>query len=178
MEVPYHRSYMEDYAELPNQPVELVFNLFPTSYVFHKGNRIRVTITCSDQNTYIFPEGLKIDPPPMVSIYRDTNHSSFITLPVIPQKARLFEGTAKISTSTGTYEGPAELYTFQTAVYLNFGDEWVRWKTTENWAQGSVEHYKGEGNFGKLSVLVQMNDHASFDALATGKGVYFKGNAK
>jgi hypothetical protein len=114
----------------------------------------------------------------VVSIYRDAKHPSFITLPVIPQKARLFEGTAKIKTSTGTYEGPAELYTFGTALYLNFGDEWIKWKTTENWQHGSVEHYKGEGKLGKLSVLIQMNDHACFDALATGRGVYFKGNAK
>jgi hypothetical protein len=178
MGVPYHRSYIRDYAELPNHPVELVFNLFPISHVFHKGNRMRVTITCSDQNTYIFPEGLRIDPPPTVSVYRDAKHPSFITLPVISQKARLFEGTAKIKTSTGTYEGPAELYTFETALYLNFGDEWIKWKTTENWQHGSVEHYKGEGKLGKLSVLIQMNDHACFDALATGQGVHFKGNAK
>jgi hypothetical protein len=41
-----------------------------------------------------------------------------------------------------------------------------------------VEHYKGEGELGNLSVLVQNNDKATFDILATGQGVHFKGNGK
>jgi hypothetical protein len=35
--LPYHRSYAEDIADLPDQPVELVFDLLPTSYVFDDG---------------------------------------------------------------------------------------------------------------------------------------------
>jgi hypothetical protein len=35
---------------LGNEPVELVFDLLPTSYVFDAGHRIRVTITCADKD--------------------------------------------------------------------------------------------------------------------------------
>jgi putative CocE/NonD family hydrolase len=178
MGVPYHRSYEEDYSPLPGVPTELVFDLFPVSYVFHKGNRLRITITCSDQDTYQFPEGLMENPAPVVSIYRDASHPSSIVLPVIPSKPTLFEGIAEINASGKSYAGPAELYAFQTSVYLHFGDRWLKWDAIKNWQKGSVEQYKCEGESGKLSVLVQYNSESSFGALATGQGVHFKGEPK
>ena len=176
--IPYHRGFEEDYAPLPDRPVELVFELFSTSYVFRKGNRIRITITCGQKGFYQFPEGLKLDPPPVVSIYRDAKHPSFITLPIIPPKPTVFEGNAKVKSPKTFYEGPAKLYVWETAVYLHFNDQWMKWETIRNWQKGSTEHYKCEGELGKLSVLVQNNAQASFDVLATGQGVHFKGNAE
>ncbi len=87
MGVPYHRSFEQDYVPFPKngKPVELVFDLFPTSYIFHKGNRIRVTITGSDTATYIFPESLDFNPPPSIKIYREKKHASYITLPIITE---------------------------------------------------------------------------------------------
>ncbi len=87
MKVPYHRSYEKDIESLPEngEPVELVFDLFPMSYIFHAGNRIRVTITGSNQAAYIFPESLDFNPPPNVKIYREKKHASYITLPIIPK---------------------------------------------------------------------------------------------
>ena len=41
-----------------------------------------------------------------------------------------------------------------------------------------LRDYKCEGKTGKLSVLVQSNKKASFETLATGQGVRFKGNVK
>ena len=79
--LPYHRSYAEDVAELPNKPVELVFNLYPTSYIFDTGHRIRITITCSDKDNFITPQ---IDPAPTVSVYRDADHPTYIVLPINP----------------------------------------------------------------------------------------------
>jgi hypothetical protein len=81
--LPYHRSYAEDVAELPNEPVELVFNLYPTSYIFDTGHRIRITITCADKDNFLTPQ---LDPPPTVSLYRDADHPSSIVLPVISQE--------------------------------------------------------------------------------------------
>ena len=71
---------------------------------WNKNIEIWVTITCSDQNTYIFPKGSKVTPPPTVSIYLGSKHPSSITLPMIPPKTRLFGGTAKIKTPKGNYE--------------------------------------------------------------------------
>ncbi len=79
--LPYHRSYAEDIADLPDQPVELVFDLIPTSYIFDAGHRIRVTITCADKDTALTPQ---LDPPPTVHLYRETDHASYIVLPIIP----------------------------------------------------------------------------------------------
>jgi uncharacterized protein len=79
--LPYHRSYAEDIADLPDQPVELIFDLIPTSYIFHAGHRIRVTITCADKDTALTPQ---LDPPPTVHLYWEADHASYIVLPVIP----------------------------------------------------------------------------------------------
>ncbi|MBE7553887.1 MAG: CocE/NonD family hydrolase [Anaerolineales bacterium] len=79
--LPYHRSDAEDIADLPGQPVELVFDLLPTSYVFEAGHRIRVTITCADKDTALTPQ---LDPPPTVHLYREADHASYIVLPIIP----------------------------------------------------------------------------------------------
>jgi putative CocE/NonD family hydrolase len=79
--LPYHRSYAEDLADLPEQPVELVFDLLPTSYAFDVGHRIRVTITCADKDNALTQE---LNPPPTVSLYREVDHASYIVLPILP----------------------------------------------------------------------------------------------
>jgi hypothetical protein len=178
MSIPYHRSYAEDMVDLTGMPVAVDFDLFPISYVFKKGNRIRVTITCSDQGTYAFPEELFVDPPPTVSIYRDSAHSSHITLPVIPPKPFSYSGPAKVNMKGNRYEGPAELLVYKTAIYLHYGDRWLNWTSCSNWEKGRVEHYKCQGNLGKIEVLVQSNPHAAFDVLANGKGIHFRGEAQ
>jgi predicted acyl esterase len=63
------------------QPVELVFDLHPTSNIFDAGHRIRLTITCSDQTSFQTPE---LSPAPRVSIYRKSELASYAQLPVIP----------------------------------------------------------------------------------------------
>ena len=81
MGIPYHRVYEED-ADLltPGKAVQLTLDLYATSYVLRKGNRIRVSITGSNAPTY---DGLVESPPPTVSIYRDRRYKSYIELPVI-----------------------------------------------------------------------------------------------
>ena len=79
--LPYHRSYAEDLADLPGQPVELVFDLLPTSYAFDAGHRIRVTITCADKDNALTPQ---LSPAPTVSLYREDSHASYIVLPILP----------------------------------------------------------------------------------------------
>jgi putative CocE/NonD family hydrolase len=82
LDLPYHRSYQEDVAELPpGEPVELVFDLFPTSNIFRPGHRIRVAITGADSGN---AQPLGQFPPPTITLYRDAQHASYISLPVIP----------------------------------------------------------------------------------------------
>jgi putative CocE/NonD family hydrolase len=84
--IPYHRCYDVDARPLtPGQPVELAFDFYPTSYIFRRGNRIRVTITGSLQSNFA---GMREDPPPRISIYRDAARASYIELPLIPAAGR------------------------------------------------------------------------------------------
>ena len=82
MGIPYHRCYDTDARPIPKgETVELAFDLYPTSYLFRKGNCVRVTITGSIQQLY---PGMKEDPAPTVNIYRYGAVASYIELPVIP----------------------------------------------------------------------------------------------
>ncbi|MCP5101749.1 MAG: CocE/NonD family hydrolase [bacterium] len=84
MRLPWHRSFEEDIVPLEeNEPVKLVFDLLPTSWVFTPGKRIRVTITCADDGNTYTPQ---FSPSPMVTVYRKILRSSHIRLPVIPYK--------------------------------------------------------------------------------------------
>jgi len=80
--LPFHRSYKEDLKTLPpGKPVEMIFDLLPTSKLFHKGNRIRISITCADSDNFKTP---LLYPVPEVRIFRNPDHVSFIDLPVVP----------------------------------------------------------------------------------------------
>jgi uncharacterized protein len=84
LRLPYHRGFAADVKPLPRTPVELAFDLEPTSKMFATGNCIRVTIVGADKDNNLTP---KLSPAPKVTIYRDAEHASFITLPVIPAAA-------------------------------------------------------------------------------------------
>lgn len=78
--LPWH-SFLETDAMplVPGEPVELEFSILPISMIFKKGHKIRLAINFTGRGT---PE---LDPAPEVSIYRDANHRSYLTLPIIEQ---------------------------------------------------------------------------------------------
>jgi predicted acyl esterase len=76
--LPWHRANQADVNPLtPGEPVELTFPLLPVSIVFKSGHRIRQVIHFADRRTP------KLDPAPRVTIYRDSTHRSYLTLPII-----------------------------------------------------------------------------------------------
>ena len=80
--LPYHSHYKSDLASIPaGEPVELVFSLLPISYLFHAGNRIRITVTCADADNFETPA---LAPAPKIRLLRDPAHSSFVEFPIIP----------------------------------------------------------------------------------------------
>ena len=82
MGLPYHSSFSQDVADLPSgEPVELVFDLLPTSNVFDRQHRIRVTVTGADQGNAPTPALIS---PPTVSLHRNSGYASHIVLPIIP----------------------------------------------------------------------------------------------
>ena len=59
--------------------MELVFSLLPTSYRFHRGDRIRITIAFADADNFATPV---LTPAPSLRLLRDAKHPSGVLLPV------------------------------------------------------------------------------------------------
>ena len=183
-ELPWHGFEEAEYVDgilADGNVVELQFDLLPLSWVFKEGHCIRVSIACSDWPTFRLHEQLcpgndPLNPEivPTITVYRDADHPSCIQLPVIPPKPRVFEGCATVKTKELNYKGPAELYTFETAVYLHFEDQWIRWEVIEH-VQMRVWHTRIEIYWceKKLQVVVWEETHA----VAKGPGVRFVGSA-
>ncbi len=84
--LPYHRSFATDVKPLsPGQPVELVFDMAPISYVFKAGHRIRLNISNVEvpRHAGALPPTPLLSPPPVVTYYRNPTHSSYISMPVL-----------------------------------------------------------------------------------------------
>lgn len=64
--------------------VKLTFELFPTSWTFKSGHSLRISIACSNSPT--FENNSAVDENTVVTIYRDSEHPSKVTLPIIPQE--------------------------------------------------------------------------------------------
>jgi predicted acyl esterase len=88
----YEKSQYRDGILADNAVVELVIDFLPTSWVFRKGHRIRVSIACADYPTFqLHPELSPANDPehpdnivPTITVYRDATHPSHVDLPVIP----------------------------------------------------------------------------------------------
>jgi len=79
--LPYQRHYEDDLAPITaGEPVELVMDLLPTSYLFSAGSRIRITIACADADNFTTP---RLDPVPEIRLLRDAIHASSVELPII-----------------------------------------------------------------------------------------------
>ncbi len=79
--LPYHSHYQSDQEPVPaGNPIELVFSLLPTSYQFHSGSRIRITIAFADAGNFDTPI---LTPAPTLQLLRDTGHPSLVELPIV-----------------------------------------------------------------------------------------------
>ncbi len=61
-------------------PVELAFDLLPTSTMFDAGNRIRITVTGVDLENYQTPG---LNPAPTITVYHSPTYPSHVVLPVV-----------------------------------------------------------------------------------------------
>jgi len=90
--LPWHRFNAEDVKLLtPGEPTLLTFDLYPISYVFKAGHRIRLRITFAE--SFRTP---KLTPAPEVTLYRDMIHPSSIMLPFVGGFAASKAGEAKL----------------------------------------------------------------------------------
>ncbi len=81
---PWNSSLAKDVetaAPLTERPVEIRLALEPASNRFDAGHRIRVTIATADEGViWVIPES----PRPVLTIWRDAERPSHLTLPVLP----------------------------------------------------------------------------------------------
>jgi predicted acyl esterase len=89
--LPYHRSHAEDRIGAGADPVEMVFDLLPTSKLFRAGHRIRLTIGGADYSNFATPI---VIPAPRLTLYRDSARASRLTLPIV--------GRARLASRNGT----------------------------------------------------------------------------
>ena len=77
--LPWRANLQSEAAPMrPDEPVRLVFDPLPVSYIVKAGHRIRLTITNSYPSfSFLQPAGAT------VNIYRDARHASSISLPVV-----------------------------------------------------------------------------------------------
>ncbi|HTE39620.1 MAG TPA: CocE/NonD family hydrolase C-terminal non-catalytic domain-containing protein, partial [Steroidobacteraceae bacterium] len=78
--LPWH-SFTKDSVQplKPNEAAEMSLDLFPISYLFKQGHRIRLTIIFADSRAT-----LKQSPAPSVTVFHGGKQASVLTLPVIP----------------------------------------------------------------------------------------------
>jgi putative CocE/NonD family hydrolase len=164
--LPYHRSFAEDITELPaGEPVELVFDLHPTSNIFDEGHRIRITITFADKDNTLTPE---LSPAPTVSVYRNADFASYIVLPIIPPPSSASEPSpedgatindtwASLSWRSGEYASSHDVY---------FGDNF------EDVNEETEEVYLG--NQTDTSFIAGSSGHPYPEGLIHGKTYYWR----
>jgi uncharacterized protein len=88
--LPYHQSFRSDIQILGPNPDEVSVDLMPVSYLFHSGNRIRITLTGADRGNAYTTE---VIPAPRLKVHHGLGNSSFVTLPVIREAALAIENT-------------------------------------------------------------------------------------
>jgi uncharacterized protein len=82
--LPYQTHNQGDLLPTPSgEPFELVFSLLPNSYQFHSGSRIRITVAFADAGNFETPI---LDPAPALQVLLESNHPSFVELPIIPKE--------------------------------------------------------------------------------------------
>jgi putative CocE/NonD family hydrolase len=80
MDLPYHCHFKEDILPMPKGiPVKLRFDLMPIANLFNKGHRIRISISCANNN---WDEISEEKPVPKISMYRNQQFPSELLLPV------------------------------------------------------------------------------------------------
>lgn len=85
-ELPWHGYQIADYDSLAladGNIVNLKFELFPTSWTFLKGHKMRLSIACADTPTFE-TNPLTVDGS-VLTVYREAEHQSTLTLPIIPK---------------------------------------------------------------------------------------------
>jgi len=78
--LPFHSYFQSNQQPIPAlEPIELVFDLLTTAWQFPKGSRMRITVAFADAGNFDTPV---LEPAPRLYLLRDTDHPSYVILPV------------------------------------------------------------------------------------------------
>jgi len=185
----YRTSAKEPVPLKPGEIYEFTINLGDINHVFKAGHHIQVDITSSNfprraRNTNSGNPLYTADTKENIVIatnivHHDPEHPSHIALPILTTRIpSLFEGTAKIETPAGIYEGPCKLYVFPTGVYLHFESRWMKWDPVKTWREGDVERSRYGGKWGESFLEIHPEGKAGFGATFSGPEVSFRGSTK
>jgi hypothetical protein len=79
--LPWHNNLQSELQPIgAGEPLELVFDLRPTAWLFPEGSHMRVTIAFADAGNFDTPI---LTPAPALEILRDSAHPSCVTVPVV-----------------------------------------------------------------------------------------------
>lgn len=82
--LPWHNFYQSEIQPIPKgEPMELVFDLLPTAWQFLPGKSLRITVTFADSGNFGTPV---LDPAPSLQILRSAAYSSYVDMPIVPNK--------------------------------------------------------------------------------------------
>ncbi len=100
--LPYQTHDQSDLEPIPSgEPFEMVFSLLPSSYQFHAGSRMRITVAFADAGNFDTPV---LDPAPTLQLLRDSTHIVLCRITrysqsikrVHPQDGRLYKTILRI----------------------------------------------------------------------------------
>jgi uncharacterized protein len=79
--LPWCNHFQSELQSIPaGEPFGLMFDLRPTAWHFTTGERIRITIAFADSGNFDTPI---LDPAPTLQLLRDTNHPSYVEMPIV-----------------------------------------------------------------------------------------------
>jgi hypothetical protein len=187
----YRDSLKHEKLMHPGKVYEFEIDLSDTSQLFKKDHRIQVDISSSnfpirDRNPNTGHDLYVIDTAADAlvaknTIYHDAKNPSYLELPIVVPKTRIFVGDATIKAGDLNYKGPAELHTLGKGVYLRLTDlnnRWVKWDVKHDVDTKWIDYYDCKGKLGNLSVWTHIDGAEPYFAFAWGKGVMFEGAPK
>lgn len=121
----YHPCLKEDQQKCLEQgmsdPVHLQFHIEPRAWVFGKGSRVRITVTCADKKSYQHPMYDEASLP-TVQLYTGGDKASFVKIPFVEHCENVYNGNLQWE----GYCGPATLYFFKNHTYIYYNGFWKK----------------------------------------------------
>ncbi len=160
-----YRNSME-YPELMSGNSEDVYEfaieMGDICQVFKEGHSIRIDISSSNFPRYdrnlntggeLYNEEEDVIQIAENTIHHNSDHPSYLVLPIISDEPRVIEGCARIKIKGMKYKGTAELHIYEEAIYLYFDDEWIKYDIHYYKKHKKLELYLCIGDYGHLMVL-------------------------